>query len=402
MSHPNRKYATPAGLYVAFIIAVMLALPGAYLGMTHAELSPVVGAVLFGLAIFCAATILSWAAEVAQIDISQSLAVAIMALLAVLPEYAVDFIFTWKAGQGSEEAHHYAIANMTGANRLLVGFGWPVILFLFVWFKKKKEVILKPDQRNEIFYLGAATIYSFTIPLKGDLNLIDTVILVTLYILYAHRSAKTESEEPELVGPVKIVANMKVTPRRVVTYAMFGFAGLVIFFVAEPFTESLVEAGTVLGIDRFLLVQWLAPFASEAPEFIIAATWSMRGEAAAAMKALISSKVNHWTLLIGSIPLVYVIAAGKLVIFDTFVLDDRQNHELILTAAQSLFAVSVLVTLRLNKLSGLLLLVLFFAQFIVPEIRMEVAAVYMVFALIYLFRQRSHLLPIIKTGFGKK
>ena len=45
-----------------------------------------------------AAFILSWAAEAAQLDISAGLAIAVLALIAVLPEYAVDFVFAWQGG----------------------------------------------------------------------------------------------------------------------------------------------------------------------------------------------------------------------------------------------------------------------------------------------------------------
>ena len=55
-------------------------------------------ALLFGLAIVGAAFILSWAAEVAQLDISAGLAIAVLAFIAVLPEYAVDIVFAWKGG----------------------------------------------------------------------------------------------------------------------------------------------------------------------------------------------------------------------------------------------------------------------------------------------------------------
>lgn len=398
MSHPERKFQLSPGLYLAFIVTVLATLPGVWLGFSETHISPVFGSLLFGAAIFGAAFILSWAAEAAQIDISQSLAIAIMALLAVLPEYAVDFVFTWKAAHDPEQAH-YAIANMTGANRLLVGMGWPVILFLYIWATKKKELILNEHHRVEIFYLAAATLYSFTIPLKGSLNLIDTVILVTLYGLYVRRVAKMESEEPDLVGPVKIVANMKDFPRRVCTGLMFLFAGMAIFAVAEPFAVSLLDTGELLGIDKFLLVQWLAPLASEAPEFIIIATWSLRGQAGAAMKAIMSSKVNQWTLLVGTIPLVYSISSQEV---KPFMLDNFQNAELFLTAAQSLFGVALLICLKFNRTSGLLLLVLFLSQLIVQQIRMEVAVIYMVFAAIYIFKTRASILPTIKTGLFSK
>ena len=379
-------------------LAFIASLPGFYLGFTHAEVSPIMGSILFGMAIFAAAFVLAWAAEAAQIDISESLAVAILALVAVMPEYAVDFVFTWKAAHDPSQAH-YAIANMTGAHRLLVGRGWPAVLFLYVIAEKRKEIIMDSSQRVEVFYLAMATLYSFTIPLKGCLTLIDTVILVTLFALYTRRVAQMETVEPELVGPTLILANMSKTPRRITTVGFFLYAGAVIFSVAEPFAHSLVTMGTELGVDEFLLVQWVAPIASEAPEFIVAATWAIRGSAGSALKALISSKVNQWTLLVGTIPLVFSISSGAV---STFYLDEMQQHELLLTGAQSLFAVAVIVNLRMNRAEGLLLLVLFLAQMIVSEIRMEVAALYIVLAVVYHIIQRKELMPAMRTGLGLK
>ncbi|MEW6410883.1 MAG: sodium:calcium antiporter [Candidatus Zixiibacteriota bacterium] len=398
MSHAAKKYEIDPYLYVILVLMFMAALPGALCGMLGVHLAPLMGSLTFGIAIFAGAFILSWAAEAVQIDISESLAVAILALLAVLPEYAVDFVFTWKSAHDPSQAH-YAIANMTGANRLLVGLGWPLILFLFILVKKRKEITLDKTQRVEIFYLAMATIYSFSIPLKGQLNLIDTVILVTLFGLYTRRIAQMPTEEPELVGPVKIVANLNDGPRRLVTALLFLFSGAVIFFVAEPFAESLVATGAHLGIDEFLLVQWLAPIASESPEFIVAATWTLRGAAGSALKALISSKVNQWTLLVGTIPLVYAISGGAI---RPFILDDLQQHELILTAAQSLFAVAVLVNLKLNRTDGLLLLALFLAQLIVEQIRIEVTVAYVILAIVFHILHRKDLIPALKIGLNLK
>ncbi len=398
MAEQRNKYEIDPYLYVIITFVFLAALPGAICGMLHVHLSPPVGILLFGISIFAGAFILSWAAEAVQIDISESLAVAILALLAVLPEYAVDFVFTWKSAHDPSQAH-YAIANMTGANRLLVGLGWPLILFLFILVKKKKEIVLEKSQRVEIFYLAMATIYSFTIPLKGELNLIDTVILVTLFGLYTRRIAQMPTVEPEMVGPAKIIVNMTTVKRRVITIGMFLFAGAVIFFVAEPFAESLVAAGAHLGIDEFRLVQWLAPIASESPEFIIAATWTLRGSASSAMKALISSKVNQWTLLIGTIPLVYAISGG---VVKPFMLDELQNHELILTAAQSLFGVAVLANLRFRRAEGTLLLVLFLAQLIVAEIRLEVTVAYLILAIVFHIAHRKDLIPTAMTALNIK
>ncbi|UCG60469.1 MAG: sodium:calcium antiporter [Candidatus Zixiibacteriota bacterium] len=398
MTTNHQKYEVDPYHYVILVLMFVAAVPGALCGLWGVHLQPLVGALVFGIAIFAGAFILSWAAEAVQVDISESLAVAILALLAVLPEYAVDFVFTWKSAHDPSQAH-YAIANMTGANRLLVGLGWPLILILYILVKKRKEIVLEETQRVEIFYLAMATIYSFTIPLKGQLNLIDTIILVTLFGMYTRRAAKLPTEEPELVGPAKIVANCNTAPRRVFTIILFLFSGTVIFFVAEPFAESLVASGAHIGIDEFLLVQWLAPIASESPEFIIAATWTIRGAAGSALKALISSKVNQWTLLVGTIPLVYAISGGFI---KPFVLDDLQQHELILTAAQSLFAVGVLVNLKFRRGESLLLLALFLAQLIVAEIRLEVTVIYLVLAVIVHILHRKDLIPALKTGLNIK
>ena len=403
MTTAHKKFDIDPYLYLIPIFTFITSMPGFYLGITHTHIEPETGALIFGVAIFAAAFILSWAAEAAQIDISESLAVAILALVAVMPEYAVDFVFTWKAAHDPQQAH-YALANMTGANRLLVGLGWPLVLFIFVMAKKKKNIILDKSQRVEIFYLAMATIYSFTIPLKGSLNLFDTLILITLFGMYTRRIAKMESAEPEMVGPVKIIANLSTVPRRIATVFLFLFSGAVIFFVAEPFAMSLVGTGAAWGIDEFFLVQWLAPIASESPEFIVAATWAFRGQAGSAMKALISSKVNQWTLLVGTIPLVYAISGQSFSPFLLDVLDNTktQTHELYLTAAQSLFGVAVLVDLKFDRLNGILLFVLFTLQLIISEIRMEIALVYIILALIYHVLHRKDLLPALYIGLGIK
>ena len=50
------------------------------------------------MGILAGAFLLSWAAEVAELDISASLAIAILALLTILPEYAIESVLAWDAG----------------------------------------------------------------------------------------------------------------------------------------------------------------------------------------------------------------------------------------------------------------------------------------------------------------
>ena len=56
-------------------------------------------ALIYGAAIVGAAFLLSWAAEAVQFDFSQGLALAMLALIAILPEYVVDASFAWLAAE---------------------------------------------------------------------------------------------------------------------------------------------------------------------------------------------------------------------------------------------------------------------------------------------------------------
>ena len=115
------------------LLAAALALTGQWVvihAVAHQTLGPVASTVLPGLAIFGAAALLSWGAELAQLEISQALALAALALVAVLPEYAVDMYLAWKAAKDPVYTA-FAAANMTGANRLLIGMGWSAVLLAY-------------------------------------------------------------------------------------------------------------------------------------------------------------------------------------------------------------------------------------------------------------------------------
>ncbi|MGH7409662.1 MAG: sodium:calcium antiporter, partial [Candidatus Methylomirabilis sp.] len=153
---------------VWLLTATLLPLQWIVIRLLGIHLSPLWEVVGAGVAIFGAAFILSWAAEVAQVDIPQALALAFLALIAVLPEYAVDIYFAWSAGKDPTYIA-YATANMTGANRLLIGLGWAVVVVTY-WLKTRhRQIILDRSHSNELFYLSLATVYSFVIPLKGTL-----------------------------------------------------------------------------------------------------------------------------------------------------------------------------------------------------------------------------------------
>lgn len=367
------RYCVKSSSLRPFILAILMTLPGLALRFLHPEISPLTLAFLSGAAILGASFLLTWACEVAQLDIPQAVAVAVVALIAVLPEYAVDMYFTWMAGQQPESAYaQYAIANMTGANRLLIGVGWSAIVLVFAW-KHHSYVQLEDGHRTDVLFLALATLYALCIPVKGTLEWYDGLALIALYLWYIRIISRRPCAEEEVEGPAAVLAALPRTKRIRAVLGIFFFAALVILANAEPFSESLVASGKLLGINEFLLVQWLAPIASEAPEFIVALMFAVRGNANLALGSLLSSKLNQWTLLVGMIPGVYALSSGSLA--KPIPLDGHQLQEILLTAGQSLFAVALLLDLRLTKREAWVLLILFTAQLASPFYESALAAV---------------------------
>src|SRR5205814_3718328 len=350
--------------------------------------SPEWQALSAGLAIFGASFMLSWAAELAQLDIPQALALAFLALIAVLPEYAVDIYFAWRAGTDSSYTP-YATANMTGANRLLIGLGWATVVIAF-WLKTGSRVMtLSKDQKVEVLTLGIATLYSLVIPLKGTLSLVDTFFLLILFSVYMIAASRAHVIEPELEGPPEMIARFATGVRRTITLMLFVYSGLAIFSAAEPFAEGLLASGRTLGIEEFILVQWLAPLASESPEFVVATLFVLRGTPQASIGTLVSSTVNQWTLLFGMLPLAYSLSSGQVA---SMHMDARQVAEVLLTSAQSVFALVVIASFTFSLTEALVLLALFISQlfFPSPEIRYLYSVVYLVLALGLAFMNRRN------------
>lgn len=374
-------------------IALALILP--WMGCRLVGAAPGVTAtvVIAGLSIVGAAFILSWASELAQLEIPTGLAVIVLALVAVLPEYAVDLYYAWDAGRvlatappGSHPVElGLPMANMTGANRLLLGMGWTMVV-LFAWWRSRSTHIELDAATGalDISFLTAATMYSFVIPLKGTLSLIDALFFIGLFGLYARRAARGAVGPAELEGVPLALSGLPRRPRRLVTVGMFIFAGIGVFLAAEPFAEGLKHLGEQMGLDTFLLVQWLAPLASESPEFIVAALLALKGNARMGLSALVSSKVNQWTLLVGMIPIAVAAASnGHLAL----PLDERQKTELLLTSAQSAFAVVLIGDLRLSVAEALALAALFFTQLLMPASHHAFIGVYFALtAALLLFR----------------
>lgn len=392
----------PAGIrdLGAFFAAAALPVPWLIAhGLGGVGLQSEIVALLAGLAILGGAFLLSWATELAERDIPQSLALLVLALVSVLPEYAVDLHFAIKAAEDPQYAH-YAVANMTGANRLLIGLGWAAVVLVACRRGRTHALRLEAHHRVELRFLLLATLYSFLVPIDGYIDLLDAAILLGLFFWYAFSAAHGGSEEVELVGPSALVdREFDDFGRRLWALALFLYAGCAIFVSAEPFADGLVHIGRNYAIDEFLLVQWVAPLASEAPEFVIAVLFAVRLRGGMGLGALISSKVNQWTLLVGALPIAYCMASMT---FRGLPLDGRQTEELYLTSAQSLLAVLLICDLEITRAEAVLLASLFAVQMIFPstEVRLAFCALYLVIffgMLAHSPARRRALLDLLRT-----
>jgi cation:H+ antiporter len=386
---------------LAFVsVAIVPALVLRVLGI---QLDPVVGLIAYGGAVVGASFVLAWAAEAAQIDVSGGLAVGVLAVIAVLPEYAVDLYYAYTAGHVPEYTQ-YAAANMTGSNRLLMGLGWPVVVLVSVLVARRTSgrtpdgVELDTSNRVEIGFLMFAGVAAFVIPVTGRIQLAFGVALLAWFGFYLYKLSRGDVAEPELIGTAAAMGALPDRSRRVAVSALFLLAAAVIVTCAKPFADNLIGAGTKLGIDRFLLVQWLAPLASEAPEFIIATIFAARGKGGVAIAMLISAKVNQWTLLIGSLPVAFMLGGGSAAMH----MDGRQVEEIVLTAAQTLMGVTLLLGLRFQRWTAWTLLGLFIVQFPLTSTagRLLLSGVYAAIAAVALVLYRRELPATLAAPFG--
>lgn len=390
-------------LFRSLAIVVAFICPALVLRVLAVQPSPILGLIAYGAAVVAASFVLAWAAEAAQIDVSGSLAVAVLAVIAVLPEYAVDLYYAYTAGHAPEYTQ-YAAANMTGSNRLLMGIGWPVVVLVSVLVARRANggkasgLDLDASSRLEIGFLMIAGVVAFVIPATGRIHIAFGLALLGWFGYYLFKLTRGDVEEPELVGTAAALGALPDRTRRITVCAMFIFAASVIVTCAKPFADNLIGAGTELGIDRFLLVQWLAPLASEAPEFIIATIFAAKGKGEAAIAMLISAKVNQWTLLIGSLPVAYMLGGGSA----SMHLDGRQIEEIVLTAAQTVMGVTLLLGLRFQRWAAWTLLGLFLVQFPITatEGRLILSAAYGVIAAGALIFHRRQLLPTLAAPFA--
>ena len=355
----------------------------------------IISAIVTAVLVIVAAILLGWAAESAEKFIAPGLALAILALLQTLPEYTVEAVIAWSGNT------HLMVANLTGSLRLLLGFGWPMIFIIAgvaIWFKKKtflRELTLSPHQALETIFLTPAVTFFTIIWLKRTMTPIDGLILIATFFVFiwaiskAHVDKEDSIESSDMPGIVRKIVRAPSMRRNTYIALLFVGGGAVIFAVAHPFVESLKSLAVSMGISEFLFIQWVAPFVSEFPEKTTAFMWAARSnKATTGMMNMVSSNLNQWLLLAGSLPIILSISKGS---YSAIPFDDHQCQEIILTILQTAMVLACMLNAKINWWKVILILTLWIAGFFLPAERSHIIWIHLVLVILisayYFIRQ---------------
>jgi cation:H+ antiporter len=356
-----------------------LSLIAALLAETSLQAGSPLAVLWTGPGIVLASLMIAWGAEATQFFLAQGIALAVLALLQTLPEFAVEAVLAW------HREVPFLLANLTGALMLLTGLGWPMIYFAASTAYRRehrrpmRKIVLEPEHAVQILSLFAAIAYQLVIWWKGTLTVFDGAALLAIYAVYLLVMRRLPPEECETIDEIPRIPRAIVKARRPLRIAailgLFLVGGVMVFTVAEPFLAGLFGLATLLGIPSFTFIQWIAPLVSEAPEGVSAFYWARNHERASiALMNLVSSNISQWTLLAALLPAVLSISMGHVA---GIPLDAQQSRELILALSQSLLGAFFLVNMEVAWWEAAGLFVLFAAQFISADLHRYITWIYL-------------------------
>jgi len=346
--------------------------------------SPVTAAWTFP-AMIGAAFLVAWAAEAAEFLFSQGLALAVLALVQTLPEFAVEAVIAWKAGKDPSMVH-LAIANFTGSLRLLTGFGWPMIYAVAAFSSRRKygrplgSLELGSEHAVEVVGLLPPLAWFVVVWARGSLTLLDAAVLTSTYVAYIAVLLKMPAREEDLEQDDELPAvsrwalSHRGGRRWAAVLALFAAGAAAIYFTAEPFLKSMLALAASLGMSQFVFIQWVAPFLSEFPEKTSAFAWARRVKRApVALMNMVSSNINQWGVLSALLAVIYCWSRGEVA---PLPFDDFQRSEILLTILQAFLGWIFLSSMSLEWYEAAGLFVLWLVQFFVPSLRGRVDWVY--------------------------
>ena len=329
-------------------------------------------------AVVISAFLIAWGAECAQFWVSRGLALAILAWLQAMPEFAVEAVIAW-SGQV-----HFMTANFTGSLRLLVGLGWPLIFAVAAWGTWGRErrllrrIHLDAENCVEVLVLGLPIAYFGIVYAKGSLGLVDAAVLGLIYVLYLRILAKLPPRDAEHVEDLEAIPRSVMRlPRRAqiaTIVAMFVGGGLILYFSAHPFLTSMLQFAVYFGFSQYLFIQWVAPFLSEFPEMLSTFNWArQKNKAPMGLINMVSANINQWTMLAAMIPIVYSVSQGHVMVVP---FDPAQRKEILLTVSQSLLGMLLLSNMSFHIVEACGIFLLWLSQFLVPGLHTPVTLIY--------------------------
>src|SRR6266702_542827 len=413
----SRVLRNYAGLTITCVVGVAFVLIFAASSTSFSSLTLILALFTFA-SVIAAAMMIAWAAEASQYSISQGLALAIVAIVQTLPEFFVEGAISWNAGQDPVGGLPNVTANFTGANRLLTGLGWPLILFTAMLSRsgnKRSElhvIALRKEQSIEVVFMLGATLYYVLIWLRGSLELIDTFVLLAAFLGYLWMLSRLPSERHDpreaLDASPRAIVELRTRKYRIIAIlGLFSFSGLVFVFISTPFVDSINTIAVALfGAGAgFFFIQWIAPFLSEFPEKVTAFHWARKIKLAPmALLNFVSSAVSELTALVAVIPVVFAFSVGGLVPVSIQI----HRDEVLLTMAQSLYACACLMDLEYDTRNAVVLLGLWLVSTIFVPTRFWISIVFLALAGIELVIQRGRITALssfrqsLRNGPGKE
>jgi cation:H+ antiporter len=376
--------------------AAACALVGVLVHLAGRNLPVQLATIGLGVGVVGAAFLLGWAADAGEAVFSGGLVLAVIALVAVLPEFVIETRFAYS------QQTALVTANLTGATRLLLTGATALPLVVAFIARRRGQAAAAPFQlatsrRLELGMLLIAALFAIQIVVFRALTLVDGVILIALYILYARRIRGTPEEEPAVLGVAAGLVALPQRYRRLAIAALIVVAAAVVVTIANPFADALLASGTSLGMDPYFLIQSVVPLASEAPEFVVVAVLVANRRPAQGLAVFLASAVSQWTLALGALPFAYLAGGGG----TSIPLTGHAQLELGLTIALTLFAVAALATLRPERADAVLVAGVLAIQFIYPTAFIHVAATFVlvVFAINLLFDRRRAVRPLFRAVF---
>jgi cation:H+ antiporter len=365
----------------------------------------VVAVFTFG-AIIAASLLIAWAAEASEASISRGLALAIVAIVQTIPEYFVEGTIAWKAGKEPVIWLHNVIANFTGANRLLTGFGWPLILLTVIIQRRRNRqpgpstIALRREQSVEVVFMLGASLYYIWVLFQQELTIFDAIVWAGIFVGYMWTLARLprgkEGREESLLGPSLAIAEIKSKRKKTAAVVgLFLFCGLTFVLITDSFVTSIQNLAQtflvgLLGSGAvFFTIQWIAPVLSEFPEKVTAFNWARQITLAPlALLNFISSSVNELTALVALIPVVYFVSSGGL---GSIPLGQLQWIEIFLTMSQSLYACASLLDLTYDVRNALVLLTLWVISTAIIEARLFIGVLFLILAALETLRSRGRI-----------